>query len=161
MLMCTTFNSLLFKGSCLPPDLLKPAFERHLEKGTSSLCSWFGRMRVLIDLPNGLGLVFSARSSIKQAMSDITCLVFFFICSYIQTELQMLEPVKFTVLRNRARKILSSFVVSLKFNLILSSHFFEKTFCFFFHSECFFKMTQKFHTYKGYKVIIRGKVRNF
>lgn len=132
MLMCTTFNSLLFKGSCLPPDLLKPAFEQHLKKGTSSLCSWFGRMRVLIDLPNGLGLVFSARSSIKQAMSDITCLVFFFICSYIiQTELQMLEPIKFTVLRNRARKMLLSFVVSLKFNLILSSHFLKKYFAFF------------------------------
>ena len=89
-------------------------------------------MRVLVDLPNGLGLIFSAWSSIKQAMSDITCLLFFFICSYIiQTELQMLEPTKFTVLRNRARKMLLSFVVSLKFNLILSSHFLKKYFAFF------------------------------
>lgn len=97
-------------------------------------------MRVLVDLPNGLGLIFSARSSIKQAMSDITCLLFFFICSYIiQTELQMLEPIKFTVLRNRAHEMLSSFVASLRFNLILSSHFLKKHFAFFFTQNAVLK----------------------
>lgn len=97
-------------------------------------------MRVLIDLPNGLGLVFSARSSTKQAVPISLVCYFFFICSYIiQTELEMLEPIKFTVLRNLAREMLSSFVASLRFNLILSSHFLKKHFAFFFTQNAVLK----------------------
>ena len=47
----------------------------------------------------------------------------------------MLEPIKFTVLRNLARKMLSSFVISLKFNLVLSSHFLKKHFAFKFSTQ--------------------------